>query len=138
MAPPDTYPCGKLIVKQQKDKHHTTMPEYIDLGVSHEVKEESFGKPHKAYPCTYITSKEPIDFGDAGTAEIKYRLIEKTERSRDGEDEYRYELELHGIAPLEAEEIDEEEDAPKRKSREGLTQNFGDMLDKAKKRREEY
>jgi hypothetical protein len=115
------------------------MPDYIDLGVSHEMKEESFDKQRKSFPCTYITSKEPIDFGDAGTAEIKYRLVEKTERSRDGEEEYRYELELHGIAPLETEEIDEEEDEmPKRKSRDGLTQNFGDMLDKAKKNREEY
>jgi hypothetical protein len=115
------------------------MPDYIDLGVSHEVKESSFDRPNKAYPCTYITSKEPIDFGDAGTAEIQYKLVEKTERSRDGEDEYRYELELHGIAPMETQEIDEDdEEMPKRKSRDGLTQNFGDMLDKARKSREEY
>jgi hypothetical protein len=120
------------------------MPDYIDLGVSHEpdttveIKQEIDG-PRKSYPCTYITSKEPIDFGAAGTAEIKYRLVEKTERSRDGEEEYRYELELHGIAPMETEEIDDdEEEMPKRKSRDGLTQNFGDMLDRAKKSREEY
>jgi hypothetical protein len=122
------------------------MPDnFIDLGISHdpettvEITQEA--GPRKTYPCVYITSPEAIDFGDAGTAEIKYKLVEKTERNRDGKDEYRYELEVRGISPQESmdmEDDDEEEEYVKPKKAKGLTQNFGDMLDKAKKSREEY
>lgn len=122
------------------------MPDFIDLGISYEPKyteeryEDEMGK--KTYPCTYITSDKPIEFGDAGTAEIRYKLIEKTEKNRDGKEEYRYELELHGIMPMESgdmEEDDEEEDEEKpmkRKAKKGFGQNFGEMLDKARMARD--
>lgn len=103
---------------------------FTDLGVSHEIKEESFDKTRKSYPCTYITSKEPIDFGASGTAEIRYKLVEKAEKERNDEKEYRYEIEIHGVAPIDSEEMDEEE------PRKGLTQNFGEMLDRARKGRD--
>lgn len=103
------------------------MPEFIDLGVSDdavEVIEAKAGNGHKKhFPCLYITSKEPIDLGDSGTAEIRYKLVEKAERERDGKEEHRYEIEVHGIQPMEM----DDEDEPKK----GLTQNFGEALDKA-------
>lgn len=122
------------------------MPEFIDLGISRtpeatiEIKEEA---PDKYYPCFYLTSEEPVDLGDAGTAIIRYKLIERAEKTRDGKDEYRYELEVHGISPVSSEEVDDEieEEVPVKKKKRGLTQNFGDILDKVTEKRsrdEEY
>ncbi len=122
------------------------MPDnFIDLGVSHEpeatVEITQEAGPRKSYPTLYLKGDSPIDFGDAGTAEIKYKLVEKSEKNRDGKEEFCYELEVRGISPQESMDVDEEEEEEKYikpKKAKGLTQNFGDMLDKAKMAREEY
>lgn len=116
------------------------MPEFQDLGIIHshesvceEVKEDG---PKKIYPCLYITSKEPIDLGDEGTAQIKYKLIERSQKNRNDKEEFCYELEVYGIAPIESEEI--EEDMPSKKEGKRLTQNFGEMLERAQGDRAGY
>ena len=123
--------------------HVTTMPEYFDLGILDDVRNTEVmrdEKPRKHFPCFYLTSKEPIELGDMGTAEIQYKLIERVEKDRDGEKEYRYELEVQGIAPIESEEADEDEDeTPKRRKDKGsIMQNFGEALDKVKRSRGVY
>lgn len=92
---------------------------FTELGISHTPeatikieKEMEMDGPKKCYPCLYIRSDRPVDLADAGTATIKYSLVEKCERSRDDKEEYCYELEIHAIEPGEAEEM---EDVPKKK-----------------------
>lgn len=113
------------------------MPEYTDLGIVCDMTAEPKApiENKKAYPCLYVTSEDPIDFSEIGTASIHYGLIESTEKNRDGKTEYRYELEVRKIAPTEeGMEDDEGEDVMpvKRKPKGGLKQSFGDALDKAR------
>lgn len=89
----------------------------------------------KSYPCLYVTSEDPIDFSELGTASIHYCLIESAENNRDGKTEYRYELEVRKIAPTD-EDMDGDDEGEdvmsvKRKPKGGLKQSFGDALDKA-------
>lgn len=114
------------------------MPEYTDLGIVCDMTAEPKGpmKDKKSYPCLYVTSEDPIDFSELGSASIHYGLIESAEKNRDGKTEYRYELEVRKIAPID-EEMDgdgEGEDVipVKRKPKGGLKQSFGDALDKAR------
>ena len=110
---------------------------FTELGISHTPeatikieKEMEVDGPKKCYPCLYIRSDKPVDLSDAGTATIKYKLVEKPERSRDDRDEYCYELEIHAIEPGEAEEVEEK---PK-KGRRGLA----DALEELSEEREDY
>lgn len=101
---------------------------FTELGISHTPeatikieKEMEMDGPKKSYPCLYIRSDKPVDLSDAGTATIKYKLIERSEKSRDDREEYCYELEIHAIEPGEAEEMEE---TPKKKRG-----SFRDLLD---------
>lgn len=116
------------------------MHDFIDLGVSPKDKESIMSESHydkPSFPCLYITSDEAIEFGDVGTATVKYKVVEHAEKNREGVTEHRYELEIHGIKPEETEEMDEgmDEMPMNPKPKRGLSQNFGEMLDKARKSR---
>lgn len=113
------------------------MHDFIDLGVSCEMNSYTgeAAATKKTFPCLYITSEDPIEFGDTGTASIQYKVVERAEKNRDGKTEHRYELEVRKIAPTDEEMDgdDEGEDVmPMKRKPKALKQSFGDALDKAR------
>jgi len=99
--------------------------ELIELGIECPMPSTQGGGSKKSYPCLYITSEKEIDLASQGTAEIKYRVVEKSESSRNGKTSYRYELEVQGITPTSSSEEDADE-----KEESGAGKKLGEALKK--------
>jgi len=54
----------------------------------------------EVFPSFYLSDlKNPIDLPDEGTAEIKYKVVSRTESTRDGETKCSYDIEIQELTP---------------------------------------
>lgn len=92
--------------------------QYIDLGETLKPLEMTFAEPMSEkvhYPTLYFSGKNELKaLPQSGEATIYFKkVMERTEKiTRDGKTETRYvvELEIHGIEPKEADEMEDEEE----------------------------
>jgi hypothetical protein len=103
--------------------------QYIDLGETLKPIELSSIEPSFAekvhYPTLYFSGKNELKaLPQSGEATIYYKkVMERTEKiTRDGKTETRYvvELEIHGIEPEEADEMEDEATSDEDAIEEGL------------------
>jgi hypothetical protein len=101
---------------------------YIDLGESLKPLEMTFSDPIAEkvhYPTLYFSGKNELKaLPQNGEATIYYKkVMERTEKiTRDGKTETRYvvELEIHGIEPEKADEMENEATSDEDAIEEGL------------------
>lgn len=86
----------------------TAMP-----SVEVEVKTEK-EEPKVYYPSLYVEGLlESLEISGEGTATVKFKVVQSTEKERDGKKTYCYDIEIHDFSPKgkskksDGEELDE-------------------------------